>query len=71
MSGTDIGEMRIQKRIDEASLKARLVELDLLEQAINRYGDMTVAELNAYKLQRLDDITARLKALWCGSEGRS
>ena len=36
-------------------LDARLVELDLLEQAINAGRDM-----NAYKLQRLADLKVRL-----------
>lgn len=37
-------------------LKARLIELDLLEQALNEGRDM-----KKYKLQRLTDIKSRLK----------
>ena len=39
-----------------ACLRARLVELDLLEQALNAGRDM-----QAYKLQRLEDLEARLE----------
>jgi hypothetical protein len=43
--------------IEVENLKARFVEVDLLEQAINSGRDM-----NAYKLQRLADLEARLQA---------
>lgn len=39
-------------------LEGRLVELDLLEQAINEGRDLTV-----FKLQRLEDIQKRLLKL--------
>jgi BMFP domain-containing protein YqiC len=46
------------QQVREAEIKARFVELDLLEQAINQGRDM-----NAYKLQRLADLEARLETI--------
>ena len=46
------------KRIREAEIKARLVELDLLEQALNRdYQDYNMSD---YQHRRLQDLTNRL-----------
>lgn len=47
------------KQLKEAEIRARLVELDLLEQFINR--ESIHGAMARYKLQRLDDLLRRLE----------
>ena len=49
--------------VDKKCLQARLVELDLLEQAINREDYGLTEEANSFKLLRLKDLTDRLSRL--------
>lgn len=51
--------------IRDREVRARFVELDLLEQAINQGRDMY-----KYKLQRLADLEKRLDALHTAKEGK-
>jgi len=51
--------------IHDREVRARFVELDLLEQAINQGRDM-----NKYKLQRLADLEKRLDALHTAKESK-
>jgi hypothetical protein len=49
---TDPECVELTSQLRQLIFHARLVELDLLEQAINQYRDMT-----AYKLRRLEVLT--------------
>lgn len=51
-------QARDKRLTERAGVEARLVELDLLEQALNRYTSMK--RMNEYKLQRLADLEAQL-----------
>lgn len=48
--------------LTQACLKARLVELDLLEQFLNRHNTRGISRLSLYeyKMSRLKDLTGRL-----------
>ena len=50
---------KLQTYINKQVTKGRLIELDLLEQLINRYGNLAVVpkgDLNLYKMQRLKEL---------------
>lgn len=53
------------QKLQAAELKARLVELDLLEQQMNRWElpEAVHKELHRFKMLRLGDLTKRLAAL--------
>jgi hypothetical protein len=57
-SAEEIAKEAIRQLIREEQLKARLVELDLFEQAINKKYNMY-----GFKLSRLSDLEERLAAL--------
>lgn len=53
----------IEAHTQRARVEARLIELDLLEQAINRGEYGLTSDANRYKMFRLDDLKARLAEL--------
>lgn len=61
----NIAKQAIDTYTADKEIRARLVELDLLEQALNAndWNDLT-----EYKLYRLEDLTNRLEALKANKE---
>jgi hypothetical protein len=53
----------LRTEVNQKCLEARLIELDLLEQALNDGRD-----LKAYKLQRLENLTQRLQSQQKGQD---
>lgn len=67
---TDQALAAIEALLSKRELEARLVELDLLEQAMNRATEQgSVVSLTPYKIMRLKDLEDRIDQLTNREEG--